>query len=79
MIIKSIPVVNTPLEANSAVLSQKTLDEITQALTSDQVTNDPKIFAPKGSKGSLFVQPHRFLKVDDSWYDPMRKVLGYAQ
>ncbi|OAT85463.1 PhnD/SsuA/transferrin family substrate-binding protein [Desulfotomaculum copahuensis] len=76
VVIKSIPVLNTPIEANSAVLSQKTLDAITQALTSDQVTNDPKIFAPKGAKGAVFVQPHRFVKVDDAWYDPMRKVLG---
>ncbi|KLU60263.1 phosphate-import protein PhnD precursor [Peptococcaceae bacterium CEB3] len=76
VIIKSIPVLNTPLEANSAFLSQKTLDAITQALTSDKVTNDPKIFAPKGSDGVVFVQPHRFLKVEDSWYDPMRQVLG---
>ncbi|MBU2699498.1 phosphonate transport system substrate-binding protein [Sporomusaceae bacterium BoRhaA] len=77
VVIKSIPVDNTPFEANSEFLSQKTLDEITQALTSDQVTNDPKIFVPKGAKGSLFAQPHRFLKVDDSWYDEMRKVLGF--
>lgn len=78
-IIKSIPVFNTPFEANSAALSQKTLDAITQALTSDQTASDAKVFAPKGSKGSVFVQPHRFLKVEDSWYDPMRKVLGYTK
>ena len=76
-VITSIPVLNTPVEANCAALSKKTLDAITQALTSDQTTADPKIFAPKGAKGSVFVQPHRFLKVADSWYDPMRKVLGY--
>ena len=76
VIIKSIPVQNTPLEANSAFLSQKTMDAITQALTSDQVTNDTKIFAPKGSDGIVFTQPHQFLKVDDSWYNPMRQVLG---
>lgn len=79
VVIKSIPVNNTPFEANSAFLSQKTLDEITQALISDQVTNDPKIFAPKGAPGCLFVQPHRFLKVDDTWYDEMRRILGLAQ
>ncbi|AFM40723.1 ABC-type phosphate/phosphonate transport system, periplasmic component [Desulfosporosinus acidiphilus SJ4] len=78
-IIKSIPVFNTPLEANSSVLSQKTLDAITNALTADETTKDTKIFAPKGAQGSVFVQPHRFLKVDDSWYDPMRKVLGYSK
>jgi len=77
VIIKPIPVQNTPLEANSAFLSQKTLDAITKALTSDQVTKDSKIFAPKGSDGLVFVQPHRFLKVEDAWYNPMRQVLGF--
>lgn len=78
VVIKSIPVQNTPIEANSAFLSQKTMDTITNALLSDKVTSDPKIFAPKGSAG-LFVQPRKFLKVDDSWYNSMRKVLGLSQ
>ncbi len=76
VIIKSIPVFNTPVEANSAFLTRETLDKITEALVSDEVTNDPKIFAPKGTKGSVFVSPCRFLKVKDAWYNPMREVLG---
>jgi len=77
VIIKSIPVQNTPFEANDAFLDQATLDKITQALVSDKVTNDQMVFQPKDSSGAaLFSQPHRFVKVDDSWYDPMRKVLG---
>ena len=76
VIIKSVPVLNTPVEANGEVLSHDTLDKITKALTSDEVAKNTKIFAAKGSKGSLFVQPHRFLKVEDAWYDPMRQVLG---
>jgi phosphonate transport system substrate-binding protein len=76
VIIKSIPVLNPPVEANSAYLTQKTMDEITAVLSSDKVANDPKIFAPKGVKGSDFERPCRFVKVTDSWYDPMRKVLG---
>jgi phosphonate transport system substrate-binding protein len=76
VIIKSIPVLNPPVEANSEYLSQKTMDEITKALTSDEVTDNPKIFAPEGTKGSDFHRPCRFVKVTDSWYDPMRKVLG---
>lgn len=76
VIIKSIPVLNPPVEANSEYLSKKTMAEITKALTSDEVANNPKIFAPKGVKGSDFQQPARFVKVTDAWYDPMRKVLG---
>lgn len=78
VVIKGIPVQNTPLEANKAFLSQKTLDQITNALIADSVTKDTKIFAPASATGGIFVQPHRFLKVDDAWYDPMRKVLGYS-
>ncbi|MGO8692632.1 MAG: phosphate/phosphite/phosphonate ABC transporter substrate-binding protein [Rectinemataceae bacterium] len=77
VIIKSIPVQNTPFEANDSVLDQATLDKITAALISDKVTNDPMVFEPKSDSGAgLFSQPHRFVKVDDSWYNPMRQVLG---
>ena len=76
VVITPIPVQNTPVELNNEFLSQKSIDAITKALTSDEVTHNEKIFMPKNSNGSVFVQPHRFLKVEDSWYDPMRKVLG---
>lgn len=76
VIIKSIPVLNPPVEVNSKYLSKKTMDEITEVLTSDKVANNPKIFAPAGVKGSDFQAPARFAKVSDSWYDPMRKVMG---
>lgn len=76
VIIKSIPVLNPPVEVNSAYLSKKTMAEIVKVLSSDAVANDPKIFAPKGVKGSDFQRPCRFVKVTDAWYNPMRKVLG---
>ena len=76
VIIKSIPVLNPPVEVNSAYLTDKTMKGITDALTSDEVTHNPKIFAPAGAKGSDFQAPARIVKVTDSWYDPMRKVLG---
>jgi phosphonate transport system substrate-binding protein len=79
VVIYSIPVDNAPLEANRAFLTPKTLDTITTTLTSDAVTKDAKIFAPAGAKGSVFVQPHKFIKVDDSWYNAMRQALGYSQ
>lgn len=75
-VIKSIPVQNTPFEANSNFLTKKTINAIAKALTSEEVTKNPKIFMVKGTKGSMFVQPHCFVQVKDSWYNPMRKVLG---
>ena len=76
VVIKSIPVLNPPVEVNSAYLSDKTMKEITDVLSSDEVAKNPKIFAPAGAKGSDFQAPARFVKVADDWYDPMRKVLG---
>ena len=76
IIIKSIPVLNPPVEVNSAYLSEKTMKQIADVLTSDEVAKNTKIFAPAGSKASDFTVPARFVKVSDSWYDPMRKVLG---
>jgi phosphonate transport system substrate-binding protein len=75
VIIKSIPVLNPPVEVNSAYLTDKTMKAIADVLSSDEVANNPKIFAPT-SQSSDFQKPARFVKVTDSWYDPMRKVLG---
>jgi phosphonate transport system substrate-binding protein len=76
VIIKSIPVLNPPFEVNSAYLSEKTMKEISDVLGSDAVADDPKIFTPANAQSSDFQRPARFVKVTDSWYDPMRKVLG---
>jgi phosphonate transport system substrate-binding protein len=77
VIIKSIPVLETPFEANNAFIDQTAIDKIVQALMADSTTKNPAIFRPKDSTtAGLFVQPHRFVKVEDAWYDPMREVLG---
>jgi len=76
VVIKSISVLNPPVEVNSAYLSDKTMQEIIDVLSSDEVAKNPRIFAPPGAKGSEFTAPARFVKVDDAWYDSMRKVLG---
>lgn len=73
VVIKAMPVMNGPIMANTEKLSQKTIDAIVTALTSNDVTNNTKIFLPKDAKAKgMFNQPQRFLKVEDSWYDPIR-------
>lgn len=73
VVIKSIPVMNGPIAVNSGALSQKTIDAMIQALTSDETTNNPEIFLPKDSKvKGFFNQPQRFLTTDDTWYQPIR-------
>ena len=73
VIIKSIPVMNGPFAVNTSALSQKTIDAITQALTSDETTKNDKIFIPKDSKAKGFFNvPQHFMKTDDAWYQPIR-------
>ncbi|MHB8125543.1 MAG: PhnD/SsuA/transferrin family substrate-binding protein [Desulfitobacteriaceae bacterium] len=75
VVIKSTPVINAPIAVNTGALSQKTVDAITQALSSDEVTKNEKIFFPKGSKTKgLFNAPQRFLTTDDAWYNPIREL-----
>lgn len=76
VVIKSIPVMNAPIIANTGALDQATIDKITAMLTSDEVTNNQLIFVPKDSKnkGLGFKQPQRFVKVDDAWYQPIREL-----
>ncbi len=75
VVIKAMPVMNGPFMVNTAALSQETIDTISQALTSDEVTNNPKIFLPENvSYQGMFNQPQRFLKVEDAWYNPIREL-----
>ena len=75
VVIKSTPVINAPIAVNTGALSQKTIDAITQALTSDEVTKNGKIFLPKDSKTKgIFKAPQRFLTTDDAWYNPIREL-----
>jgi phosphonate transport system substrate-binding protein len=74
VVIKALPVMNAPIMVNTEAISSKTVETITAALTSDRVTNNQKIFFPEDSKakGLGFVQPQKFLKVTDDWYQPIR-------
>jgi phosphonate transport system substrate-binding protein len=73
VVIKSNPVINGPFAVNTEALSKKTIDAMIQALTSDEVTKNEKIFLPKGSKAKgFFNAPQRFLTAEDSLYQPIR-------
>ncbi len=77
VIVKSIPVLNTPVEANDAFISQDTINKIITALTSDKIKDNQNLFRPIGtSMAGLFMQPHRFVKISDEDYNGMRQVLG---
>ncbi len=77
VIVKSIPVLNTPIEANDAFLSQDTINKIIAALTDDKVKDNQNLFRTVGSSmAGLFMLPHRFVKISDTDYNEMRQVLG---
>ena len=74
VIIQSTPVLNGPFAVNTAVLNQEDIDKITTALTSEEVTNNSKIFYVKGKSTGLIEKSGKehFMKVADSWYNPIR-------
>ncbi len=75
VIIKAMPVMNAPFIVNSEKLSKTSIDALVKAFTSDEVTNNPKIFLPKDSKATgIYKQPQRFLPVEDAWYNPIREL-----
>lgn len=80
VVISSTPVLNAPFAANADKLSAEEIAALQAAFTSDAVTNNPEIFATKekldaGYK-ALFKKngDERFLVVEDSFFDPIRKL-----
>lgn len=75
VIISSTPVLNAPFIYNSDKIDQATKDKLVAAFTSDATTNNPKVFFDKASgfKG-LWAKGQKFLAVEDSWFDPIRKL-----
>lgn len=77
VVVMAIPVLNTPVEVNDAFLSPETVSKIVTALTADKVKDDQVLFRPVGSSmAGLFMQPHRFVKINDADYSDMRQILG---
>lgn len=76
VIINSIPVLNGPFAVNTAVLNQEDINKIQATLTSDETTNNSKIFYEKGKSTGLFEKAGKehLVKVEDSWYNPIREL-----
>lgn len=76
-LISVTPVLNSPFVANTETLSQEDLKKIQEALTSDEVENNQKIFVPEGSEVSgLFKKTaeERFIVAEDAWFNPVREL-----
>lgn len=73
--IASTPVLNAPFVINTEVISEEDQKKLVDAFTSDEVTNNEKIFVKKdsGNKGFFTKEGNeKFLKVEDSWFNPIR-------
>lgn len=78
-VIESRPVLNAPFVVNADVLDADTIKKITDHFTSDTVANNKKILVdPKDEsvKGlwKKKTPEMRFVAVNDSFYDPIRKL-----
>jgi phosphonate transport system substrate-binding protein len=70
--IETVPVLNAPLVVNSGLLTDEQLDAVVAAFTSQETANNPRIFGDEG----FFREGQQFLVVEDSWYDPIRRLAG---
>jgi phosphonate transport system substrate-binding protein len=76
-LINVTPVLNAPFAANTDSLSKEDFKKIQEILTSDEISNNEKIFVPEDSEiGGLFKKTadEKFVVVKDSWFDPIREL-----
>lgn len=77
VVIKSTPVLNGPFAYNTDTLTAEEVTAIQTLFTSEEVTNNPKIFIEKES-GNVGMFPksdkEQIILVDDKWYDPIREL-----
>mgnify|MGYP003586289876 CR=1 FL=1 len=75
VIIASTPVLNSPIVMNTKMLSADEQAKITAALTAKTTSDNKQIFVPKGDKFvGMFIKTknEQFVKVEDSWFEPIR-------
>ncbi|MGP4069522.1 phosphate/phosphite/phosphonate ABC transporter substrate-binding protein [Halobacillus sp. B29] len=76
-LISVTPVLNAPFAMNTNTLSEDTQKTLVDAFTSDETANNEEIFVPEDSSdNALFYTTgkERFVKVEDSWFDPIREL-----
>lgn len=76
-IISSTPVLNSPIVINTNVLTEDEQQKLIEAFTSEEVTNNEKVFVPKDSEGKGFFSKsdkEQFVATEDSWFEPIRNL-----
>jgi phosphonate transport system substrate-binding protein len=74
VLIASVPVLNECIAVNQKVLTEEQVAALTAALTSDEAAANTAIFGSRKDpvNPTLFEKGHRFVKVEDAWYNPFR-------
>jgi phosphonate transport system substrate-binding protein len=77
VLISDTPVLNAPFVVNTETVSEENRKALVEAFTSDETAKNEEIFVPEDfEKSALFTSSgkERFLKVEDSWFDPIREL-----
>jgi len=75
VVIKSVPVLNSPMVMNTSMLTKEEQEKLVTVFTDPAVANNPAIFVPEGSKATGSFKRTKnecFVKVENSWFDPIR-------
>ena len=76
-LISVTPVLNAPFAINSETVNEELQAQLLEIMTSDEITNNEKIFVPEGSEFSgLFKKSkdERLVEVEDAWFNPIREL-----
>ncbi len=76
-LISVTPVLNAPFVINTENVDEELQAELLEVMTSDEITNNEKVFVPEGSEFSgLFAKTadERLVEVKDEWFDPIREL-----
>ena len=75
-LISVTPVLNAPFVVNTEIVNED-FKPILEIMTSDEITNNEKIFVPEDSEFSgLFKKSRdeRLVEVEDAWFNPIREL-----
>jgi len=76
-LISVTPVLNAPFVINTDNVDEELQAELLEVMTSDEITNNEKVFVPEDSEFSgLFAKTadERLVEVKDEWFNPIREL-----
>lgn len=76
-LISVTPVLNAPFVFNAETVNEDLKAQLLEIMTSDEITNNEKIFVPEESEFSgLFKKSadERLVEVEDTWFNPIREL-----